>query len=375
MLSKKICKIITHCFLVISFLTNIKASVEVTTVFGPLKLEGVFLKIYNTESMQRLKNIDRSGSIVYWDKRPKFTLPKFNMLEHALNVLWLVKYFGGSSEDKDSNKKLLAEEIAAFTKDISKPVFAHAAAMVFNTKDSHFQDSANHQQCLQKMEISRLISGADLTEEQITSGSQEFKLSEQSYPNMCANNIAYTVHLALMLKMVNEAYVKKIVNSLRYENGRWYFTSRKIAKKFANVQLELMKRYWNRVDYSVLFHITSLILRQALKLKRISKEDMQNCDDQQILKKLADCDDPLLKQLIAKSGFINNSYRVLKVGEGTPDFRPKFDFIGIDPLIYKRQTKEFKKLTELDEDFKKNFENAQRESENPPKIQMDIKSK
>lgn len=350
---------------------TITASVEVKTVFGPLKLEGVLLKIYNMPQMQqRLRNIDQSGSVAYWDKRPKFTLPKFNLLEHALNVLWLVKYFGGNSEDKDVNKKLLAEEIAALTKDISKPVFAHAANVVFQTKD--FQNSANHQRCLQKTEIARVTSGSDLTEEQITPGNQEFKLLEQPFPDMCANNLAYNVHLALMLKMVDESYVKKIINGLRYENGRWYFTSRKIAKKFANVQLELIKRYWCKVDYAVIYHVSGLVLQRALQLQRITKENMQDYNDQQILEKLAACDDPILKRLIAKAEFINKNYRVLREGEGTPDFRPTFEFVGIDPLVYNKHTKEFKKLTELDKKFAKKFKDTQEYCKNPPKIQLQI---
>lgn len=344
---------------------------KIKTVFGPLNISGVLFNVYNMQQVQqRLKNIDVSGAIVYLDKRPKHKLSKFNTLEHALNVLWLVKYFGGDSENMEVKKSLLAEEVAALTKDLSRPVFSQSASVVFQTKS--FQDNAHHQECLKKTEISRIIVGYDLTEELVTPGNKEFKLLEQPFPNMCANNIAYNVQLALNLKLVHESYAKSVIKNLRCENGRWYFISRKIAKKFANVQLKLIKKYWCRLDYAVIYHVTNLALKRAWQLQRITEEDMQSCTDLEILQKLIKCNDKTLKRIIAKAGFINKSYRILKNGEGTPDFRPQFEFIGIDPLVYNKHTKECKKLTELDEDFAKRFQQAKKDCQNPPKIQLSI---
>ncbi len=358
MLSKKLFNfsLIICCFFAVSFVTPITASVEVKTIFGPLKLEKEFFKIYNMKHMQRLKGVDQSGTPAYWDK-----IPKFSRLDHSLGVLWLVRRFGGD----------IKEQIAAFVHDISHTAFSHVADVVFGIPG--YQDTI-HEWFLQQTEIDRLICGLDLTEKDILPENPEFKRLEQPLPDMCADRIDYNIHTALMLKMIKESDVEKIISSLRFDDGlkRWYFTDRKVAKKFAMIPLKLMKALWCSADDAVIYHITSLILKRAFQLQRITKEDMNFCTDQEILDKLAACDDPTIKRLVSKAKFVKKFYRILKEGEGTPDFVPKFKFRGIDPWVYNHHTKKFKRLTELDKKFSKAFEAAKKHCENPPRIQLQI---
>jgi len=357
MLAKKLFKI---TFLICYFFVALTASIEVKTVFGPLKLEGVLFKIYNMEHMQRLKSIDQSGITAYWSGVAKFgKLPKFSRLEHSVDVLWLVKSYGGEFK----------EQIAALVHDISHTAFSHVADVVFEVQK--YQDTI-HEWFLQQTEIARFISGLDLVEKDIVPENPEFKRLEQPLPDMCADRIAYNIHTALDLKLIDEAGVKEIVSNLRFQDGRWYFTSRKIAKKFAKIPLVLTKEFWGTADNMVIYHISGLILKRALQLQCITKEDMNFGTDQQILDKLAACGDPTITRYIAKAKFIKKAYIALKDGEGTPDFVPKPKFRGIDPWVFNKHTKKFKRLSELDKGFSKEYKRVKELCEAGYKIQLQI---
>lgn len=348
------------CFFAVSFVTPITALVEVKTVFGHIKLENELLKIYNMKHMQRLLGVDQSGTAVYWSGVTKFgKIPKFSRLEHSLDVLWLVKNFGAD----------IKEQIAALVHDISSTVFSNVADIVFGI--SGYQDTI-HEWFLQQTEIESLICGLDLVEKDILPENPEFKRLKQPLPDMCADRIAHNIHTALILKLLDENEIKEIINDLRFDDGYWYFTSVKVAKKFAAISLTLTEHFWESADNLVLCHISSLILKKAFDLGRITKEDMNFGIDKQILDKLAVCDDPKIKLYIKNAQNVKKSYRILKEGEGSPDFVPKPKFLGIDPLLYNKHTKKTKRLTEIDKSFLKEFTRVKKLCETGYKIQLQL---
>ena len=353
-------KLFNFTFVICCIFSTLVASVEVKTVFGPITLDGVLFKIYNMEHMQRLKGIDQSGTTAYWSGVAKFgKLPKFNRLEHSLDVLWLVKHYGGD----------LKEQIAALMHDISHTAFSHVADVVFGV--ANYQDTI-HEWFLQQTEIAKLISGLDLVKKDILPENPEFKRLEQPLPDMCADRIAYNIHTAILLKIINDKVAKAIADNLRFEDGKWYFTSRKIAKKFATISLILTEHFWGSADNAVVYHITSLILKRAFLLQRVTSQDMNFGTDQQILDKLNACDDPTIKRYIAKAKFVSKAYRILKDGEGTPDFVPKPKFRGVDPWVYSKHTKKFSRLSDLDKVFANKFKRVKELCANGMKIQLQI---
>ena len=96
---------------------------------------------------------------------------------------------------------------------------------------------------------------------------------------MCADRIAYNIHTAVMLKLLNEKEVNEIINNLRFEENKWFFTSRKIAKKFAMIPLILTEHLWGCADT---VHLLALVLRRcklgvALR-DRASRADASGCE-------------------------------------------------------------------------------------------------
>lgn len=331
------------------------SSAEVKTIFGPLKLENELFKIYNLQHMQRLKNLDQTGSPAYWNR-----IPKINRLGNALATLWLMQKFGGN----------LQEQIAALTCDISQSVFSQVLDVVFGK--ANYQ-SGIREWFLQQTGVHEIIRGHDWTEKDIIPESSTFKrLLPQTPDDLCAHNIAYVLNTALILKMITEKDVQFITSKLRFEEGKWCFTARKAAKKFGSISLALTKGFLGSSDILVVYHITGRILKRAMQLQRITANDIHFGTDQQILDKLNACDDREITRLIAKAKIPKTAYRILKDDEGTPDFVPKPKFRGIDPWIYNQFSKKFKRLSETDAMFKKQLTKVKMFCEKGYRIQLNI---
>lgn len=333
-----------------------KTNIEVKTIFGPIKLQDELLRIYNLEHMQRLKGIDQSGTPAYWNG-----IPKFSRLEHSLDVLWLVLNFGGD----------LKEQIAAFCHDISHTVFSHVADVVFGA--ANYQDTI-HEWFLTQTKIAEILCGYDWVEKDIIPENPEFKRLEQPLPDMCADRIAYNIRTAFVFRMIHQEDIDFITSKLRFddEKKRWYFVSKKAAKKFASLSLAFTEHFWGSSDNMVVYFITSKILKRAFLLERITKDDMHFGTDKQILDKLDACDDPEIKRLIGKAKIPKTAYRILEDDEGTPDFVPKPKFRGIDPWVYNQHSKEYKRLSELDKEFATEFKRVEAFCKKGYKIQLNI---
>ena len=334
-----------------------KTIIEVKTIFGPIKLQDKLLRVYNLEQMQRLAGIDQSGTPAYWNG-----VPKFSRLDHSLDVLWLVMNFGGD----------LQEQIAALTHDISHTVFSHVADIVFGI--ANYQDTI-HEWFLQQTKIEEIIGSYDWVAKDIVPENPVFKRLEQPLPDMCADRIAYNIRTAFVFRMIQEDDIKFIVSKLRFddEKKRWYFISKKAAKKFAALPLTFTEHFWGSADNLVVYFVTSKILKRAFLLERISKSDMNFGTDKEILAKLDACDDPEIKRLIAKAKIPKTAYRILKDDEGTPDFVPKPKFRGIDPWVYNQHSKEYKRLSELDKEFAAEFKRVEDFCKKGYSVQLNIK--
>lgn len=335
---------------------DIKTRVEVKTIFGPIKLQDELLRVYNLEHMQRLKEIDQSGILAYWNGTPKIS-----RLDHSLDMLWLVLNFGGE----------LKEQIAAFCHDISYTVFSQGADIIFGV--ANYQDTI-HEWFLTQTKIARIICGYDWVEKDIIPENPVFKRLEQPLPDMCADNIAYNIRTAFVFRMIHQKDIDFIISKLRFdhEKNRWYFASKKAAKKFASLSLALTEHFWGSSDNMVVYFITRKILKRAFLLERITKDDMHFGTDKQILDKLDACDDPEIQRLIGKAKIPKKAYRILEDDEGTPDFVPKPKFKGIDPWVYNQHSKEYKRLSELDKEFAAEFKRIKAFCKKGYKIQLQL---
>jgi len=165
---------------------------------------------------------------------------------------------------------------------------------------------------------------------------------------MNADRIEYNLHTALVLHDLNNSDVNKILQSLHYQNNKWYFDNIANAKKFAKLSTYYTREFWGAAHNVALYTVTSAAIKYALQNNIITKEEMHFGIDQQVVQKLRSSNDPQLKELVKIMCNID-SYYVLGKPNDHDIFQP-IKMRGIDPLVM--QNNKIQRLSELASDFK-----------------------
>jgi hypothetical protein len=151
---------------------------------------------------------------------------------------------------------------------------------------------------------------------------------------------------------MTKAQVRKIVDHLKFDHGKWYFTDAKYARQFAELPLFFTQHLWGSSWNQVINHWSGQMLKRALEIKLITKNDFHFGVDQNILQVLEKSGDPLIRECLAKCRHHQDHYEV--VTEGDFDFETHPKFRGIDPYV--KIEGELKRLTVIDPEFKANYD-------------------
>lgn len=330
------------------------ADQTIETIFGPLTVDGELEKIYKLPKMQRLKGLQQFGSMSYW-----LGIKGFARIELTTDVLFLLKRFGAP----------IQEQIAGLAHNIAEPVFSQTSDVVFGKKN---YTQSIYENALAESGITLYLKKYDWEEKDILPNNTDFKMLYQPYPEMCAINIAFYLRAGVTFGMLKAKDVATILKNLRYdvEKNRWFFIKKSSARKLAHLALIFSEHVFCSSDNQVLYHLTGLILKRAMALKRITKDDFNSKTDEEILAKINECDDLKLKKLIAKAKHIKKAYRILDNAESSPDFIPREQFKGIDPWVFNKHGKTYQRLTELDEEFADEYKKVEALCKKGAKIQL-----
>ncbi len=323
----------------------------IQTVWGTEEMEHPLLEeLLTSHVMQRLKKIDQSGPTRYFKNNGKDLVPSFLRYDHSIGVWALTKKAGAS----------IPEQAAALAHDASHTAFSHLADILFNhneiDKNGSYQDSI-HLWFLEKMEITPIISRYGLTLEQLEPDLSEYTALEQPSPSLCADRIQYIIHTGVIFNLITEADARTIVESLIFENKTWIFTDKNPAKQFALLSLYFTKHLWGAPYNHAFYQCFSIALREAFKNNLFTKEDFLFGTDQDILDLLLKSNSPTIIEILAKCSDIYSHFTIVPYGDGTYNFKPKCR--GVDPLV-KNDDGTIQKLTEIDSDYKKEFESTKK---------------
>ena len=302
------------------------------------------MPLINSKVMQRLKKIDQAGAARYLGVK----LPAFSRYEHSVGVYAVLKKAGVSKK----------ESVAGLLHDASHTVFSHVGDYIWAKKindynEQSFQDKI-HIDYLQKNKIEPILKSLHMELHDVDIDKNDYKALEQSLPDMCADRIQYNIYTGFIMKIINDKDIKEILNDLKFENDKWFFTNKEIARKFANLSLYFTQNFWgSKWNTTMNIHFANAIKR-ALELKLINEEDLFSTDDV-VLGKLLGSDDEIIKQ---------NVKQCEKPFEKLPEknyksekFYPKFR--GIDPLIEK-SSGVFERLSDVDAMFKHYYVTVQK---------------
>ena len=164
---------------------------------------------------------------------------------------------------------------------------------------------------------------------------------------MCADRIQYNIYTGVILNLISKEDAQNIFDDIKFEDEKWFFTNKELAKKFAELSLYFTQNFWgSKWNMSLNIHLANA-LKRAMELKVITEEDLFLTDDivMQTINKNQDhiiqlniqqCKTPLEK-------IPGKTYKSIFC---TPKFR------GIDPLVKQEGSKKIVRLSELDEMFK-----------------------
>lgn len=321
---------------------NVNAKI-ITTIFGDIDEQSKIVhELISSPAMQRLKNIDQSGPEPYFTNN----FPMFSRYDHTLGVYaLLVKY-----------KVSPQEQIAGLLHDSSHTVFSHLGDIIFQggaQRDKSYQDNI-HDWFLSQMGVDKIIQAYNLTLQDISPKNPKFTALEQDFPDMNADRIEYNLHTGLVFKDLDNNDVQAILNALRYENNKWYFTDIITAKKFAKLSTYYTTSFWGSSHNVALYTTVGAAIKYALKHNLITSNEIHFGVDQEIVTKLKDSKDPVIKQLVTIMSNIDDYY--VNSNPQEYDVYQPIKMRGIDPLVMNEGKLE--RLSTLSIDFKHDLQNT-----------------
>ncbi|MCC8417691.1 MAG: hypothetical protein LN588_04240 [Rickettsia endosymbiont of Bryobia graminum] len=308
------------------------------TVWGDSKIDDPLLEeLIESKAMQRLKNIDQSGPQPYLE-----LLPFFSRYDHSIGVLALLQ--------KAETSKI--EQVTGLLHDTSHTVFSHLGDNLFYKANQakSYQDSI-HMWFFKKMDIQKIVSKYNISPDELDPDNPSYIALEQPLPLLCADRIQYNIHTGIILKKISKIEAKKIVENLQFKDNKWFFTNPKIAKKFAVLSLDFTQNLsgstWNAVVYDCFSHI----LRRAIDIKLITKDELHFGIDSNVMTKIENSKDPKIQKLFEEYYDKIKTFTTVEFGKGQINIKPKFR--GIDPLVYYKG--QYLVLSEIDKNFRHNF--------------------
>lgn len=320
---------------------NIYITKNIETIFGPYKIKNLFAeKIFNSNALLRMKNIDQGGPSYYFD-----LAPKFSRYDHCIGVCKLIEMYGGSEK----------EQLVGVLHDVSHTAFSHVADFFFteNEDENHSYQDKIHINYLSNSDIKNIIFeyGHDIESFDPDCGS--YNMLEQSLPDMCADRIEYNLHTALVYNIYSKDEIDSILKDLRYENKKWFFVNIDAAIKFSRLPIKFMYEIWNSSDNVVLYDIFVKLLRKGIDLDIFKVDDLKTKDDLYIVSKLNKSNDKNIIELMNKCRNISKIFKVVSKEEDFDKYF-KIKFRGIDPLV--KLNGKFYRLTKLNEEFNNEYE-------------------
>lgn len=316
-----------------------KARRILPTIFGEIVIENqVIADLLDSKIMQRLKHIDQSGTPYYFRSH----IPSYTRYNHSIGVFALLKMKGAP----------LNEMIAGLLHDTSHTVFSHTGDWVVGQADQEeaYQDNI-HAWYLKKMGAADILKAHNIPIKDILHKNNGHIRLEQKLPDMCADRIEYNLHTALIFGMLTRAEIKKIVNDLKFEKGKWFFSHPLLAKKFARLSLYFTEYFWGAPFNQVINRWSGHMMKRAFEIGLLTPDDFHFGQDEEVLSKLKNSNDPMIRELLYKCQNPQDFYEVVE--EEPCDFETKPKFRGIDPLVKVKE--KLVRLTEIDDEFRREY--------------------
>ena len=288
--------------------------------------ESVISRVLDHPLLTRLKSIDQSGPLTYFGHAPAYS-----RYDHCLGVWALLRRFGCS----------LKEQVCGLLHDVSHTVFSHVGDYLYTVSphQTSYQDTI-HLKCLTKAKILDVL-GPDWTLNDLNP--EHHPALDFPLPDLCADRLDYLLQTGVRWERITYQEALHILENLCFEESMWFFTDETSALQFANLSLyftqELYGASWNLAIY----HYIKEAIERALHVNTLTKEDIHEGVDEDILNRLRRMKDPLVTENLEKCAVARSCDNLSAMTLIPPKFR------GVDPWLQTINRK--MRLTECNRDF------------------------
>ncbi|MFZ7935783.1 HD domain-containing protein [Bacillus thuringiensis] len=252
-------------------------------LYGKFEVDAVLEELFLSKPMQRLKGIHQAGASYLMNE--KWNVTRF---EHSVGVMLLVKKLGGSVE----------EQIAGLLHDISHTAFSHVIDYVFDNEDESYHEEI-FSSVVKNSEIPAILAKHGYNYEDILLDDSKWTLLERSAPELCADRVDYTLRDMYTYGYISLEEVHSFLEDVIEVEGKMVLQNIEIAEWFTETYykevidffMEPMNIYGN--------DMLAKTLKVALH-KRIIHADDFLLEDEELISKLQQCNDPEVEDLLSK---------------------------------------------------------------------------
>ncbi|HDR8064729.1 HD domain-containing protein [Bacillus thuringiensis] len=252
-------------------------------LYGEFEVDQVVEELISSKSMQRLKGIHQNGASYLMNE--KWNVTRF---DHSVGVMLLVKKLGGSVE----------EQIAGLLHDVSHTAFSHVIDYVFDNEDESYHEEI-FSSVVKNSEIPAILVKHGYNYEDILLDDSKWTLLERSAPELCADRVDYTLRDMYTYGYISLEEVHSFLEDVIEVEGKMVLQSIEIVEWFTETYykevidffMEPMNIYGN--------DMLAKTIKVALH-KRIIHADDFLLEDDELISKLQQCNDPEVEALLSK---------------------------------------------------------------------------
>jgi hypothetical protein len=319
----------------------------VKSLYGDIPIDSpIFLELFEDPAFQRLKLIDVLGPNHYFRN-----LPSYPMFDHALGVYSLLKRFNVP----------LNEQIAGVLEYTSHSVFGDFGSFLFDTEGKDQFNVFTESDFIKRTNLHTILEKNNLKVQDLYPLNPNFKAISATPPDLSAGEIEKNLRLAYTFNLISQENITKLIDDLRFDQGRWYFVDAESAHRLAMISLYFDEHIWGAPVTFVINRWFGSAIKRANELGLLNINALRFSTDEAVLKELFSIQDSMILNFMYKARQAYRFFRVVDDPKEPYDYvlRPKMQ--SLDPYV--KVGTDFKRLSAIDPVFKKEYDRVKAEFE------------
>ncbi|PER57704.1 hypothetical protein COL26_34175 [Bacillus thuringiensis] len=252
-------------------------------LYGEFEVDVVLEELILSKPMQRLKGIHQAGASYLMNENWNVT-----RFDHSVGVMLLVKKLGGSVE----------EQIAGLLHDVSHTAFSHVIDYVFDNEDESYHEEI-FSSVVKNSEIPAILAKHGYNYEDILLDDSKWTLLERSAPELCADRVDYTLRDMYTYGYISLEEVHSFLEDVIEVEGKMVLQNIEIAEWFTETYYKEVIDFFMKPMNIYGNDMLAKTLKVALH-KRIIHADDFLLEDDELISKLQQCNDPEVHALLSK---------------------------------------------------------------------------